>query len=165
MQNTHSTLPLLREKVPAAQISAWLDPCVDTNLPGGATSHAALEVAPVIGWNFPAGHARQATRLLSNVPVPHSVHEVATSRDIDPAEHVLHDGAPTSEKVPAEHCAHTLLPSFELKVPAVQFLATLLLAIGAKVPAGANKQSLKDSAPSKGWYVLAGQLVQVIPES
>ena len=93
------------------------------------------------------------------MPGVHFSHEVATSRDVEPGAQVVHDGAATSEKVPAEHGVHAVLPSFELKVPAVQFLATELPAMGANVPAGASRHSLADVAPSAGWYVHTGQLL------
>ena len=94
------------------------------------------------------------------MPAVHFSHDVATSRDVEPGAQVVHDGAATSEKVPAEHGVHAVLPSFELKVPAVQFLATELPAMGANVPAGASRHALADVAPTNGWYVHTGQLLQ-----
>ena len=99
-------------------------------------------------------------RLLSYVPLPHSSHKIATLREVEPAVQGVHDGAPTSEKVPAEHGVHAVLPAFELKVPAVQFNATELPAMGENVPAGASRHSLADRAPTNGWYVHTGQLLQ-----
>ena len=122
--------------------------------------HFVQELEPASVANVPAGHARQSRRLLSYLPAPHFSHEVATSREVEPAVQVVHDCAPTPEKVPAEHGVHAVLPSFELKVPAVQFLATELPAMGANVPAGASRHALADVAPALVANVPAGHARQ-----
>ena len=96
------------------------------------------ELEPTSVVNVPAGHARQSRRLLSYLPAVHFSHDVATSREVEPGAQVVHDSAPSPEKVPAEHGVHAVLPSFELKVPAVQLLAKELPAMGANLPAGAS---------------------------
>ncbi|ETW05859.1 hypothetical protein H310_03517 [Aphanomyces invadans] len=122
--------------------------------------HAAIDVAPVILEDVPAGHSvHVGWPSIANVPAGHTLHGEAAAGEKEPALHSTHtaDEVPPAvlDDVPAGHSVHTACPP-KLYVP-IAHEVHVAAPENENVPLGQGTQALGPVAPGLGDAVPAGQ--------